>query len=356
VFLELAGVVAIAFLASTLVCSVIVAAGPVDRPNEERKLHALPTRTSGGLGIGAGFAAGVLALSAFSIVWRREVSDHGVALIWTSAIFAYPLLALGFIDDARPLSARLKFVLYAALALGAAAALGVVQTFPLGADASLRLPFAVGLFGTALWVFTMLNAVNFMDGANGLAVGSVAIGLLALALISLDREAPSGAAVALCGAGAMMGFLIWNFPNGRLFAGDSGALFAGAIAAFASLIVIARTGLSPFVPAIIFLPLLADVLLTLLFRVRRRSPLLIGHAEHLYQLGVCGGLSHARVAAAYWTAMAACGAAGVLAARDASQVAPWVALAALAGLAIAADFVVRGWAAARGLLRPHSRD
>lgn len=348
--LDLASVVAVALLTSLVVCRLVIAVGPLDHPAESRKPHAAPTPTSGGVGIGAGFAAGMIALMLFSTAWRNEVSDEGVRLLWIASLFAYPLLVIGFIDDARHLESRLKFVLYAALSLAAAWAAGVVQTLPLGAE-TVRLPYVVGLVGTALWMFTLINAVNFMDGANGLSMGCVAIGLTALALIALERGSPAGAAIALCCVGALAGFLVWNFPNGRLFAGDSGALFAGAIAAFASLIAIARTGLSPLVPPILFFPLLADALLTLLFRSARGRPLLVGHAEHLYQLPIKAKASHGRVSLFYWALTALCGAAGLIAAREESGAAAFSTLAALALLAVAADMLVRRWAVARGLLQ-----
>ena len=76
-----------------------------------------------------------------------------------------------------------------------------------------------------------------------------------------------------CCAGALIGFLYWNFPHGRIFAGDSGALFAGAVAALASLMIISRTDVPPFVPPILFMPLLADALLTLAWRMRADAAL-----------------------------------------------------------------------------------
>jgi Fuc2NAc and GlcNAc transferase len=225
----------------------------------------------------------------------------------------------------------------------------VVDEIRIGVD-TLRLPFVIGLLGTALWVFTLVNVVNFMDGTNGLAMGSAAIGLLALAAIALERSSPAGAALAVCGAGALIGFLIWNYPSGRLFAGDAGALFAGAIAAFGSLIVVGRTGLSALVPPILFFPLLADGLLTLLFRVRRGRSLLTGHSEHIYQIAAGAGIRP--IAPAYWIATALCGVAAYVVAQDENGGAPLLALAALSGLAVAVDILTRQLALRNGMLAP----
>jgi UDP-N-acetylmuramyl pentapeptide phosphotransferase/UDP-N-acetylglucosamine-1-phosphate transferase len=295
-----------------------------------------------------GFAVGLMALSLAFQDWREAVTSHGATLLSLTAAFAYAFMLLGFVDDARPLGPRLKFVVFAAVSISAALTLGVVQTLPFGWGAPLYLGLALGLVGTAAWVFTVVNCVNFMDGANGLAIGSVAIGLAGLGAIAYIQGTPSGAAVSFCGAGALVGFLIWNFPSGRLFAGDSGALFAGALAALTSLLVITRIGLSPFVPPILFFPLLADALLTLAWRWRQRRTLLDGHSEHLYQIALRAGWSHERVALTYWSATAICAAlAWAVAGR--TDGAPWLALAGLAAIALFVSAHIRRYALRRGI-------
>ena len=348
--LDLALLVAVAFVTSLFVSRAMIWIGPIDLPNEERKLHSAPTPTSGGIGIGAGYGAAMVVLSLSSFEWRQHIGDEGVAALWVSALFAYPLLVVGVVDDTRHLSAEFKFAIYSVLALAAAWFMGVVTEVPIGGYV-VYLPFIVGLLGTALWVFTLVNVVNFMDGANGMAMGSVALGLFALSILSLEGGAIGGAATALCGAGALLGFLVWNFPGGRLFAGDSGALFAGALSAFACLIVIGHAGVSPLVAPIVFFPLLADSLLTLFYRARRRRSLLVAHAEHIYQIAIASGWSHARIAVTYWVAMAACGAIAIVVNRDATNVAPAVALAVMVAAAIVVDAIVRRSAEAAGILK-----
>jgi UDP-GlcNAc:undecaprenyl-phosphate/decaprenyl-phosphate GlcNAc-1-phosphate transferase len=345
--LELLGGAAIAAVASLIACRAIIATGPIDKATEARHAHTIPTPTSGGLAIAVGFAIGLMAIALFSNVLAQEMTARGAALLTLAASFAYGFLILGFIDDAQPLSARLKFVIFTLGALGAALSVGVVRELPLG-FVTAELPFWLALFGTTLWIFTLVNCVNFMDGANGLAMGSVAIGFVALAAVSFTHGSVAGVAIGLCGAGAIAGFLFWNFPHGKLFAGDSGALFAGALAALTSLVVIHRTHLSPLVPAIIFFPLLADALLTLAWRAIRRRSLLDGHSEHLYQIAIRGGMSHPEVALIYWAATAACGAIGYLVAHS-GDIAPWVALAGMSFAAFVISVVVRRFADRRGI-------
>jgi len=339
---------ALALVVSLVACGALIGAGPVDLPTEARKRHTSPTPTSGGLGIALGFAVGLVALSTFSAAWRHEVTTIGSSLLSIGVSFAYGFLMLGFVDDAYPLGPRLKFAAFAALSIGAALTVGVVQALPLGGSV-LHVGLLLGLIGTALWVFTLVNCVNFMDGANGLAMGSLAIGLSTLGALAMMRESPSGAAIAFCAAGALIGFLFWNYPRGRLFAGDSGALFAGALAAIASLIIIRRTGLSPWIPPIVFFPILADALLTLAWRARKGRSLLEGHAEHLYQIATRAKWGHARIALIYWIAAALCGALAFALARQDHTAAPWIALVLLAVAAVAISAVVRAAAKRRGI-------
>ncbi len=339
----------VAFIVSVAACSVLLRTGPIDRPNQAHKRHRDPTPTSGGLGIGLGFALGLLTNAQISDEWRVVIEIIGPRLLAPAALFALCFLFLGFIDDNRAMGPRLKSLVFGTLSVAAAASVGLVEILPLGFGVSLELPYFIGLIGTAMWVFTMVNCVNFMDGSNGLAIGSVAIGLIALAVIAQANGTLSGVAIGLCGAGAMAGFLMWNFPHAKLFAGDAGALFAGAVAALGSLIVIERAGISPFIPPLIFLPLLADALLTLAWRLRRGRSLLDGHSEHLYQIASRARWSHARIAYTYWAATALCGIVAIAVAGDAKSIWPLSALmvASVASMLIA--HFVRRYALAKGI-------
>lgn len=338
---------AVAAIVSLIACRVLIALGPLDHPSLARHEHTSPTPTSGGLGIAIGFAVGLALIALIPDGIWADITIHNLRRVFIALGFACIFLAIGFWDDARPLNASTKFAAFAVLALCATFAIEPVQSFPFD-GATIQAPFWLGTIGTALWIFVMINTVNFMDGANGLAMGSVTIGLVALAAISTAHYSPAGIAVSITAVGALSGFLFWNFPGGKLFAGDSGALFTGALAALASIVVIHRTDLSPLVPPIVFFPLLADVLLTLAWRVYRRHSLLDGHSEHIYQILIRGGMSHAEIALTYWAAMAVCGGVGFLVARD-PGVAPWVALPILAFLAIVISAVVRRFADRRGV-------
>lgn len=97
--------------------------------------------------------------------------------------------------------------------------------------------------------------------------------------------------------------------------------------------------------------LFAGALLTLLYRARRGRSLLVAHAEHLYQIPIISGWSHARIALTYWLAIALCGAIGWVANRDDTDTVLAVALAILVAGAVALDVTVRRRAEAAGILK-----
>ncbi|MDX2276238.1 MAG: hypothetical protein NW206_12375 [Hyphomonadaceae bacterium] len=354
-FLEIGIGAAVAILTSVIACRLLITAGLEDAPNMARKAHRAPTPTSGGLGIALGFGAGLSVVTLMaSEEWRAQVGFWGFTRLSILTAFACAFLGLGALDDARPLGPRLKFAIFAALSVASVLSTWPVTQLQVGPYV-LHLGYVIGLLGSGLFVFTLVNCVNFMDGLNGLAMGSVSIGLAALGLIALSEGGLGSASVAFCGAGALLGFLVWNFPNGRLFAGDSGALFAGALAALASLHALSRIQLSPFIPPVLFFPLLADVLLTLAWRVSQKRRVLEGHAEHIYQILNRSGLGAKATTLWYWFAMVVCGALGFAAAwLELSEVswgsyAPAAALALLAAASLIISAMVRNHAKARKL-------
>jgi len=352
VLVELVGGTAISFIASLIACRALVARGPRDHPNEDHKEHDAPTPTSGGLGIAAGFVLGLIAVFLSQGPWQSAAAAHNPVRALMLLGLATALLLIGYVDDRFQLNAAVKFSLFGLLSVAGALSAGVVEALPLGMTSIYVLPFGAGVFGTTLWIFTLINSVNFMDGSNGLAMGSMAVGLCTLAAIARVENAPAILAACLCCAGAVSGFLVWNAPAGRLFAGDSGSLFVGAIAALGALVLIKDRDLSPFVPPIIFFPPLADTLLTLLWRVQRGRSVFVGHTEHLYQIALRAWPGHVRVAVIYWVAMALCGALAFYVAREPDPAAPWIALTGLAVLSIVISAFMRSWAAARGYLAP----
>ncbi|HWA22819.1 MAG TPA: hypothetical protein VG735_10530 [Caulobacterales bacterium] len=306
----------LAGLISAGVSPLVIAAGIPDAPDGARKAHSQVTPTSGGLAIAAGFAAAIAALAMWpGARWEEMLGVEMIGHLALAAALAFAAFLVGLADDVRPLGPRLKFGLLAVFSLCSGLFLARVEIIPFFSGAVAPIGPIVGVVGSALWMFTIINATNFIDGANGLSMGSMGCGLAGLAAIALFNGAYDAAILALAGMGAAFGFLVWNFPRGLIFAGDAGALFIGALAGAASLVAIESGGVSPFIPPLLFFPILADVLLTLAWRLKRGRPLLASHRDHLFQIGLRANFGHARVSLIYWALTALCALIAVLADR-----------------------------------------
>ncbi len=323
--------------------------GPVDRPRE-RGMHRAPTPTSGGLAILGGTAA---ALLVFALLggnlpdrWPRfpdgallpdlSLREAGVVLAFASLI-----AAIGGLDDVFDMPARTKLLVQVGLAALFALFTPSNFTIPVTDTFGLDLRMWIGWPGITLWIVVVLNAVNFMDGSNGLVAGSMAIVLGGLGLQTLGAGSASFGWLLLAAAAAAVGFLPFNFPKARLFQGDAGALFLGAIAASAWVYVGEQAWPSPrlnlLAMPIALAPFLTDVFLTLILRARRRERLFDAHRDHLYQrwLATHGG-DHAALARRVWTIMAVYTLLGAIVARGSAH---WASLALVGGVIIA----VCGW-------------
>lgn len=286
----------VAFLVSLIVARLVMAAGILDHPND-RSSHSAPTPRGGGLGILAGTMAG----------WAFVPVASPAEAATLSGIAICGMLAggLGLLDDLFILSERLKFLVLLALSLAVCVMAEPVVTLGAG-----DMPFLLGLAGSALFVFTTVNAVNFMDGSDGLILACLVPAALALGILA-------GTPVPWILAASLAGLAVWNAPlvrsRGRLFGGDVGALGAAMLVAGLALDWAGEAGGgSAWLAALLLLPLLGDVLLTMAARVRAgRSPF-VAHRAHAYQLLIRTGTSH-RVVALIWGGMSlACGALALL--------------------------------------------
>jgi UDP-GlcNAc:undecaprenyl-phosphate GlcNAc-1-phosphate transferase len=280
-----------AFAASAVLCRAVMALWVKDAPDGGRKTQAAPVPTSGGLGFAAATALGLAAVH-LTGVYPVPTS------IWIALAGALAVLVMGAWDDRWPLPPRPRLILLLAIAL-ALVAFGVrVETFAPWPSATLALPAAVAAAGSIAWLVVVMNAVNFMDGANGLSMGMAAVASAGLAIVALAAGEPGIAIAAAFLCAGLCGFLLWNIP-GRLYAGDAGALFTGALLASLSLLLVKAKPELLLIPPLLLLPFLTDVLLTLAWRAKRGRKLFEAHRDHVYQIALKAGLKHWHVAAVH---------------------------------------------------------
>jgi UDP-GlcNAc:undecaprenyl-phosphate GlcNAc-1-phosphate transferase len=254
----------------------LTAAGP-------QKFHTLPTPRIGGVAIAAALAASVLALE--PLAWLNPASAYGLTMLALSAI---PAFAGGFGEDVtRKVGVLARLMLTFASAVFASLLVGATLDrldMP-GLDTLLLWPiFAIAF--TAFAVGGIANAINIIDGYNGLAGGYAVIVLAALAWVAGQVGDPVVLTASLAMLGAVLGFLAWNYPRGKIFMGDGGAYLLGFwLGELAVLLVVRNPDVSPWFP----LMLLAYPITDTLFSIYRRW-LLQGRsagsadAMHLHQL------------------------------------------------------------------------
>lgn len=289
----------------TVVTTVVLSkVGPMDQPRE-RGLSQWATATSGGLGVIAGVMTGLMVF--VSVVLPPPGPGLTVWLLLGACVVGF----LGALDDVFDIPPLPKLAVQIMAALAFSIFVARVEVLPVGPGIDLAVGPVLGAIGTALWIIVVINAYNFMDGSDGLAVGVQSIGLFTLALVNPDR--PILAFALLAASIANLVFLPYNHPGKRIFQGDSGALFSSFLIAGSS--VLLSTGPSPratlYLGAFVAAPFLVDVLITLLRRAVARKRLFEPHREHLYQRWATAGDRPAGALAwRVWGLTAACSAFG----------------------------------------------
>jgi UDP-N-acetylmuramyl pentapeptide phosphotransferase/UDP-N-acetylglucosamine-1-phosphate transferase len=211
-----------------------------------QKFHARPVPRVGGIGIVAGMVAATAVLAFTSL----NSATYGLLLL-ASASLAF---ASGLLEDiTKQVSPRQRLLATAASALLAIWMLNalIVRTDIPGLDWVVSFTLGATLV-TVLAVAGIANAVNIIDGFNGLASMCVVIMLSALAYVAFQVGDTLIGTLALAGIGAILGFFIWNFPGGLIFLGDGGAYFLGFLVAELSILLLVRNPeVSPLFPLLV---------------------------------------------------------------------------------------------------------
>ncbi len=219
-----------AWLATPVAIRLANAIGAVDRPGA-RKVHREPTPRIGGLAVFAGFVAGLAFAAEMSGLLFQK---HQVSVYWSGlAIAASGMLVVGLVDDVRGLSFQSKFAAQIVAAASAWYCGFQVEILSLPIVGPVELGMA-SLPLTVLWVVGATNAVNLIDGLDGLATGIALITTTTVAVISYLTGELGVTAASVVLSGSLMGFLFFNFNPARIFLGDSGSMFLGFVLAVIS--------------------------------------------------------------------------------------------------------------------------
>ena len=254
----------------------------LDQPNA-RSSHSQPTPRGGGLAFVL-VAAGASAIGWFGAAFSGQPGVAGTQLAMLALpLLALPLAVVGFLDDRHNLPASLRF----GVQLATAFLLILVSPLPLP---WLALPLLL------ISVTAVVNFTNFMDGLDGLVTGCMSVAISALA-IALGAPLPVWALV-----GSLLGFLLLNWSPAKVFMGDVGSTFLGAV--FAGLVLQATTWTEALGLLLVSTPLLGDACLCVVRRLFSGQRVFKAHRLHLFQRLHQAGWPHARVSSFYITATA----------------------------------------------------
>ena len=248
-----------------------------DKPNG-RKLHTETIPHLGGIGIAVGVAVGL-------VVALLMTGDAALqSLLLKLAVPVAAIVGLGIIDDIKSLRAAQKLVVQSISAL-AIAMLGIVLLLGLpGFDQNIA--FVVVL--TTIYLVGLSSAVNLIDGHDGVAGGVCLISAAAFGVISILLGAQPLFFLCLTLMGACAGFLVYNFPPGRIFMGDTGSMFLGLVlGAIACMVTMLEPSINMFfaVNLVLAIPIV-DAFLAITRRLILRRP--VFEADHMHIHHVLG--------------------------------------------------------------------
>ena len=296
-FLRHLGFALTLMLLSAATVRLMIAVRVMDTP-EDRKAHIHPTPKGGGVGIVVAFLAGIAVLYRYA-AFARLADPYFLGMIEASVAIA----VVAFLDDLYDWPFTVKLGAQLGAALVAVSSGLYVSDFHLPAAIGPLLPTLwPGLAVTLLWILFTTNAMNFIDGLNGLASG---VSLIACLFIVFIAEQHGGwfayAAAGLLAAG-LAGFLPFNFPKARIFMGDVGSQFCGFILAVLAVVASRFDGveLSFLLMPMLLSGVLFDVGFTLVRRMIASEALTEPHRGHLYQVAQRSGVPATVVTLVHW--------------------------------------------------------
>lgn len=263
--------------------------GAVDKPSA-RKVHHSNIPRTGGIAIYFGFLVAVL----FGLLFLGGLRGSTINLRPMLGILlgGSIVLLLGLMDDVYRLKPWFKFLVQL-LGAGVAIYFGVEISFVSNPFNGLVPLGYVAIPLTLLWLVGMTNAINLIDGLDGLAAGVTAISAGTLFFVALRTHQLGAALLMLALAGTALGFLRFNFNPASVFLGDSGSYFLGFILAAASIIGVFKTTLvvALIVPILILGVPIFDTSFAVIRRLRNKKNPFAADNRHIHHLLLRAGLS-----------------------------------------------------------------
>lgn len=274
----------VALAATPLAGKLAAACGCYDRPDGARKLHKKPVPYFGGLAILAGF---VISVVLFSLVVLRAIPQSVAVMV----VGGMSICFVGVLDDMYDMPSLAKLFCQIVISAFTAYFGGAIEYTTLFDKTIVFGVFSVPV--TVLWMVLIINAVNLIDGLDGLASGVSALESFALLITSIimGNTVCALASAALCGA--VLGFLPYNANRATIFMGDAGSMFIGYIMACISVFGLfkAQALFSIVVPALIFALPILDTVVAFFRRIAKGQSPFKADRSHLHHKLIDNGFT-----------------------------------------------------------------
>lgn len=255
---------------------------------DERRMHELPKPRIGGLAVYLAFAFALFTTIGFALRKTPLFHDPEDIHSFLGLLFGGTLIAIvGVWDDIMGMQPRKKF-----LAQIVVAAISMIYGFVIP---GFELPFThqyvnipplLGIPLTLVWYLGMMNAINFLDGLDGLLAGVTAISGFFLVAIALGHGHVVAALVLCALVGGALGFLPYNFNPAKIILGDTGSLFIGYVFATVSIIITAKVAItvSLLIPLVALALPVVDTAAAILRRARAGKRITDGDRSHFHHI------------------------------------------------------------------------
>jgi UDP-GlcNAc:undecaprenyl-phosphate GlcNAc-1-phosphate transferase len=265
---------------------------------DHRKIHTGLIPRLGGPGMYLSFLCVALLTPILVTLITGGTVTVGYTLRFIALFLGVSLIqAVGLIDDFRPIKALLKFFLQMLAAIIVTAGGFLIRSVTLPYLGSLGL----GLFAypiTVLWLVGISNAVNLIDGMDGLAGGISAFAALSMGIIALIQGSTVTSVLCFALFGAILGFLVFNFPPAKIFMGDSGSLFLGfCLAVFPLVGGISKVSAfgTLLVPVTLLTIPILDISTSVIRRLRNKVSIIHPDKEHIHHKLLDMGLNQRQI-------------------------------------------------------------
>lgn len=302
-----AGAAILSLCLTPLVRRFAVDRGVVDKPNA-RKIHTKPIARLGGVAVIISFCI-LLGIVLVTNPQRLHFSDSTLFGIDTNLIGVLLGIALlcivGIIDDVKGMSPWLKLAGHFCAAL-LVVAFGIKIWWLHNPITGIDITLGGWTYVIVpLWIVLIINVVNWLDGVDGLATGVGAIASVILFFLARDPEVnqPATALLAIILAGALVGFLPYNFNPATIFLGDVGSMFIGFMLAICAII---SGGKFATAALVLGFPIL-DAMWVVIRRIVRGQPIWHADRRHLHHRLLDAGLSQRSVVIGLWALSAILG-------------------------------------------------